>query len=506
MKRKLLSTALLASIALGHSVPLRASDKSQDLPALKAKKTELEQDLVALRAQDQSDAAIAEQLLAKQGELESVESQIEAAELKARNATLEQAFLQQRTKDAKEAVKAAIKRGVIPAKDEALQARWEKRCTEDPENIELLASMKGSPALDRERSPQRLVLGGIQITRDDSVTVLRAYHQERDPLKKHAIFAREISKRIADGESLPLQAANTMGTLAGEIVAQQALELLTLEEPVLNLFSTDFSGEASKLDQTITTRIVGIPAASSYHVDNGYVSQNQVFVDAEVTISAHRFAQAEFNANEMSGTNRRLFDEIAPALADSIGADAVSIALAEITAAQFTEAAIDEALIDFDRETVIRVGGALRDRGVRRNRFLLLNGSYYDKLMSDSAIVQLAANQKAELITGDELVPMHGFNIARCPTLPAAENLTGFGGGKSSIVVAARVPSDYANALPGATGGGVSQIITNAKSGLSAHLVMFVDHKLGKAYMRMAYLLGANVGQQKAGQRLRSGA
>ena len=502
MRKKIIGAALLASIALGHAVPLRASDKSNDLPALKAKKTELENDLVALRAQDQNDAAVAEQLQSKQTELESVDAQIEAAELKARNATLEKAVLDQRTKDAKDAVKAAIKRGAIPAKDEALQAKWEKRCIEDPENIELLASMKGSAALDRNTTPQRLIVSGVQVTREDGVALLKAYNQERDPLKKAAIFARDISKRITDGEELPIMAANTLGTLSGEIVAQQALELLTLEEPILNSFSTDFSGESAKLNQEITSRIVGIPAAASYDADNGYVSQNQVMVDVSVTLSAHRFVQAEFNANELGGTSRKLFDEIAPAMADGIGADAVSIALAVITAANYDEAAIQEALIDFDRETVIRLGGALRDRGVRRNRFLLLTGSYYDKLFSDEKIALLAANQKPELISGDEMMPLHGFNIQRCPTLPGAENLKGFGGGKSSLVVAGRVPADYANALPGATGGGTSQIITNPKSGMSVHLVQFVDHKLGKAYSRMAYILGAAKGQKKAGQRL----
>lgn len=81
-------------------------------------------------------------------------------------------------------------------------------------------------------------------------------------------------------------------------------------------------------------------------------------------------------------------------------------------------------------------------------------------------------------------------------------NLVGFGGGKSSLVIAGRVPADYSNALPGVTGGGTSQIITNAKSGLSVHLVQFVDHKKGKAYSRMAYMFGAAKGQATAGQRL----
>src|SRR5690606_35677581 len=137
------------------------------------------------------------------------------------------------------------------------QEKWRQRCIEDPENIERLAKMQSAPALQQPR----ITLPGVRITREDSVTVLRAYNAERDPRKKGAIFAAEISKRISDGEDLPIHAANTMGTLAGEIVAQQALELLTVEEPMINLFSTDFSGEGAKKGQTITSRIVGIPAA-----------------------------------------------------------------------------------------------------------------------------------------------------------------------------------------------------------------------------------------------------
>jgi hypothetical protein len=482
MRKKLIGTALLA-IACTEQVVLKATDNSPDVTQLRARKAELEQEIVVIKAKDLDDAKNAEDLQAKQSELDGVTAKIEAAEAREKNKVLEQALRAQRVKDADTAIKAAVKRGALPAKDEELQEKWRQRCIEDPENIELLAKMQSAPALAAPR-----------------------INAERDPRRKAAIFASEISKRITDGEDLPIHAANTMGTLAGEIVAQQALELLTVEEPMINLFSTDFSGEGAKKGQTITSRIVGIPAAGDYHVDNGYVSQAQVFTDVDVTLSAHRFVQAEFNADELSGTSRRLFDEVAPALADGIGADAVSIALAVITAANFTEAPTVEAQIDFDRETVIGLGGALRDRGVRRNRYLLLNGSYYDKLFSDEKIALLAANQKAELISGDEMMPLHGFNIQRCPTLPNTNNLVGFGGGKSAILVAGRVPNDYANALPGVTGGGTSQIITNPKSGISVHLVQFVDHQKGKAYSRMAYILGANKGQIKAGQRLVSAA
>ncbi|NJL18807.1 MAG: hypothetical protein HC901_00320 [Bdellovibrionaceae bacterium] len=503
MKKKVLGAALLASIALGQAVPLRASDKSIDLPALKARKTELENDLVALRAQDQSDAAVAESVTSKESELETVTAQIESAELKARNATLEAAVLNQRTKDAKDAVKAAIKRGALPAKDDALQAKWEKRCIEDPENLELLASMKGSPALDRPNYPQRLIMSGVQITREDSVTVLKAYNAERNPLKKAAIWARDIKPRLKDGEDLPIHASNTLGTLSGEIVAQQALELLTLEQPTLNMLATDFSGEAVKINQEINTRIIGIPGTTAYNTSTGYATENTVTTDVPVTIDTHKSCQVSFNANELASTSRRLFDELAPAMAYAIGKDMIDAALALVTSGNYTETATVEALIDFDRTTVITMGGALSDRGVPTlNRTLLLTGSYYDKLFSDDKISLLAANQRADLITGSRMIPLHDFNVMRAPTLPSTGNLTGFGFSKSAMVLAARVPGDYASALPGATGGGTTQVVTNPQTGLSVMLVQFVDHQLGAAFARMAYMFGVAKGQVKAGQRL----
>jgi hypothetical protein len=468
--------------------------------ALQARKNELEQSLPALRAKaagDTGNAAFAEELDAAEHELEVADTKLKLDAAAARNEELETALRAQRTKDADAGVADAIKRGAIAAKDTATQENWKIKCIEDPSNLVLLASMRGSPSLEH----RRIITPNVQISREDSVTVLRAYNQEKDPEKKGQLYAAELSKRISDNEQLPLMAGNALGTLAGEIVAQRALELLTAEEPMLNFFSTDFTDENAKLDQEVNTRIVGIPTSSNYDEDTGYADNDAIMVDVPVTITAHRSTQAAFNANDLAGTNRRLFEEIAPAQAEAIANDVMAIVFAVITAANFANKTT-EALVDFGRPTVISMGGDLRDRKVKRNRFLLLRGNYYDSLFKDAAVVNLAGQQKAELITGDEMIPIHGFMPFRASTLPAVENLQGFGGGKSSIVVAGRVPADYANALPGVTGGGTSQVITNVKTGLSVHLVQYVDHKLGKARSRMAYMLGAGPGQAVAGQRL----
>lgn len=343
----------------------------------------------------------------------------------------------------------------------------------------------------------------FEILQSDSRHLLRAYAAERDPLRKAAIFARDLSPRIRAGEDLPIRATNTLGTLAGELIAQQALELLTLQQPVIGAVTTDFSDQPAAFNKEINTRIVGIPGTTAYNTSTGYATENTVTTDVPVTIDTHKSCQVSFNVEELGSTNRRLFDEHAPAMAAAIGKDINDIALALITAGNFTETPTTEALIDFDRDTVIEMAGALSDRGVpTNNRTLLLIGSYYDKLFSDQALVTLAGFQRQDLITGSRLLPVHDFYVLRCPTLPSTGNLTGFGFSKSAIVVAGRVPNDYRAALPGVTGGGVSQVITNPQTGLSVMLTQFINDILGAAYVRMAYMFGAAKGQVKAGQRL----
>lgn len=477
---------------------------NEKLGALRARKSELEQGIVVLRAKDQSEAANAEALSASETELDSVSAQLQAHDLSVRNEVLEQAVVAQRQKDADEAVKAAIKRGALAPKDDALQATWRKKCVEDPEMISVLASMKGSPALQASQS--RITISPqVMITREDSGTVLKAYNAERNPRKKGAIYARDLSKRISEGEDLPVQASNTLGTLVGEIVAQRSLELLTLKLPLLSRIATDFSDAAVNFNSEVTTRIVGIPGVSDYNTTTGYATENTTTTDVSVTMDAHKSTQVSFNANELGGTSRRLFDELAPAMQYAIGKNMVDAVLALITAGNYTNTATTEAETDFDRNTVVSIGGALSDRGVpEMGRTLLLTGSYFDALFADPALVTLAGFQKAEFITNGTMVNVHGFDVIRAANFPTSSNRAGFGFSKSALVLVGRLPNDYASALPGATGGGTVQTITEPNSGFSVQLVQYVNHQLGSAAARLAWMYGCAKGQINAGQLLLS--
>lgn len=477
---------------------------ADELAALQATKKTLEQDLIALRAQDQTDATVAETIKTKEAELQVAEATLETEALRARNETLEAGLIASRTKDAEEAVKLAVKRGAIKPTDAALQATWKGKCIEDPANIELLAKMQGSPALDRSVAPQRIILNGVQVTQSDIREELKAYGQEKDPAKRGALYARNISKRLSELMDVPIRAADTY---AGDLVVQRTLELLKFEFPMLGRVTTDFSAENARFNQEINTRIVSVPSVVSYHTTNGYVPTATTTTDVPVTISNHKSVPIKFDANVLASTFRQLFDEQLPAMHYAIGKDMVDALYALILTGTYTNTPTTEALVDFDRATVISAGSSLTAAGVPlQGRTLLLNSSYYGALMGDTVIANLGANQRAEIITGNRLPNVHGFEVIEAPNLPSTGNLTGFGFSRSALVIAARVPTDVSNAFPGVTGGGRTTTITNPDTGLSVLMIQHAAPILGHAYLVLAWMYGVAAGQVAAGQIIRSSA
>ena len=493
----------------------RLKDK-QDMAALQARRTVLEQEIDGLKADSTQEGV--EALNARRTELTTVEAQIEAGQAQAKNAELEQALLGQRTKDADAAVKDAIRRGVLAAKDEALHGKWRGWCTENPEMIEALKGMKGSAALTQPR----LTIQGVKIMREDSAAVLTAFGNERDPGKRAALYAKEIKPRLAEGDDLPLKGATvTSGTVAGTLVTQRTLELLKFSFPVLSSISNDFSDQPGHYNQTINTRIVGVPSVVAYDsggAGTGWADQDVTFTDVNIKLARQAGVPITFTSQLLSSTARRLFDEIAPAQAYALAKDMVDALYAKITAANFTNTATKAAQIDFGRASVIDMGTALTKRGVPQgsmNRTLLLSPDYFGQLSKDQAIVTLAAYQKAEIIEQGVLPNVHGFKVIEAANLPSTGNLCGFGFSRSALCIASRLDNDYTNVLPGASYGN-SQVVTDPDLGISVLQVQFVNHILATATQRISLIYGVSGGllggasgaepggQDNAGQRLTS--
>jgi len=474
----------------------------QELAALKAKLQTLETDIAGLKAKEASSENTAA-IQAKQTEAALAQAKIATAEKDAKIVSLEAALQARNEQQADDAVKAAVARGALPIKDEALQAKWKRLITADPANECLLAALPGASALSG-----RVTAGArVQVGNEAMATLVKAYHAEPDPHLRGALWAKDMRGRLANEWTDMVRASNTLGTITGDLVVQRALDLLKHEFPVLSRITADFSAAGASFNQQVVTRTRTPAAVGDYHTSTGYTSGSHVTTDVPITINQHKHVSVSFHANELASTRRALFPEAEEGMHYSLGEALVDALYALITTGNFTNETVS-ALIDFDREVVVDVKTALMGRKVNGGtRTLLLNSSFHGQLEKDASLYSVNINPNAQGVISQSLLPaIAKFQPLEAANLPTTSNLVGFGFRADALAMATRLPNDYAQALPGVPATAVTSVVTNPDTGVSVMLVQFVDHQLGLATARVALMFGVAKAQVACGQRLVSAA
>jgi hypothetical protein len=501
---------------------------TEELAALRAKDQELER--------DEQDESTATKRAALHSEIRAGEMEMELSEIKARNEELQGKVRKRQLDDARQAVREAVKRGAIAARDLPKQKMWETRIAADPRDKEILDSIPGNmPALGTA-----IIAGGrVTISDDDpsrifgelarvsSLSCRTSQPEQRRTLSREfaAIYAREfkgsnkermLSFPVSEFETAIMGADVTdanLKTLSGSLVTQRTLELLKFTFPSLTMFTTDFSDTAAQFNQTVITRTVTIPNVTDYNTTTGWADSTAANVDVPVTINKHKGVNLTFNEQILASTVRRLFDEFAPAAAYALSKQMVDDLYANITDANFTNNSVT-ATSSFARTSVIDIGTQLTLRGVPLalgQRTLLLYPTVFSKLVADTALITFAAYQKPELITAPQngaslVIPVDTFQVVNAPNLPTNNgNVTGFGCSKSALIIATRLPNDYTSANPGANYGSV-QVMTEPDIGISVMLTQYVNHQLAAATSRVSLMYGTAAGQTNAGQLLKAAA
>ena len=487
----------------------------QELAALKANQAALLTELNTLKAKSAGEQN-AEIIRATQASHDAVKAQVAAEEtlktanakvvsLEAEKAKFETAEAARRKELAATVIQAAQARGVFPLQpaadsDDAKKiARWEGLIVADPANAPLLARMGGKPELTQVITPG--ARSRIEVVENADV-ILAAYGKERSAADRGRFYMREISPRLARGEDFNIRAANSLGTLVGNIISQRALELLQELYPWLRSVTTDFTAEAVSFNQSVLTRALTVPTATNYDTTNGYTDSDATLTDVTVTIDKHKAVQVSFTANDMAGTNRRLIEEQAAAMQYAIGKTLADAVGALVLNANFTNKTT-VANANFARSSVVDVVVGLNNRKApQMQRSVVINPTLYGALLKDTGIVNVALIESWQAATGGRAPNIAGAQIFQWIDLPNnSENLTGFGCSPDALVIAARLPNDYAaNSNTPATA--AMEVVTNPATGLSVQLTRFVDHKAGKAYGRAAWMFGAAKGQATSLQRI----
>jgi hypothetical protein len=494
--------------------------------------------LKARATKDETDANAVLNLSSRESELRAINLEVESAELKAQNERLQGEIRGVNQKNAEAAVKAAIQRGAILAKDTKTQTDLIRRATGDPSFISVIAGMQGNSTFGSRITS--LEYGAVK--NEDPGMIFGALARITSSAKKSrkwddkvscsrdfaALFASEFKvgasnrdrllafpmDRLEDAISAADVTDSDLGTLSGTLVVQRTLELLKFTFPSLTMFTTDFTAEQASFNQTIMTRTVDIPAVVDYNTSTGWATgiDAPVTNDVPITIDKHQGVPVAFNEQIMASTVRRLFDEQAPAQAYALAKAMVDDLYSNITDANFTNNTV-VTTANFTRAILIGVGTQLTLRGVPLalgNRTVLLYPTVFEKLETDATLMSLAAFQRPQLITdptngGTSLVlPVSNFQAVNAPNLPTNNgNVTGFAGSKSALCIASRLPNDYTKFAPGASFGNV-QTVTDPDVGISVMLVQYVDHTLATGNQRFSLMYGTAAGQGLAGQLIKA--
>ena len=423
--------------------------------------------------------------------------QADIAALQAENVRLANALKAARKTEAENLVRAAVARGAIAPQATQIQARWVDSIVADAANAELLAGLAGNDAVGT-----RITASGVSVQADEIGTVLRAYAAEKNPGNRAAIFAKSIKPVFNKDNEVLIQAANTLGTLVGDLVVQRSLTFLKFEFPVLSRITTDFSAESASYNQTIRTRIRSALTATDFNTSSGYASSDVTDTDVTVVLNNHKAVQITYGANDLASTRRLLFGEQEEPVHYAIGKALVDALYALLTTANFTNST-KASVAATSRGTLVEIAKQLTLRGVRQsNRTLLANTPVFAQLQNDATLIQLATFQDRSLIEQYKLPMIANLQPIEAPNLPSTNNLTGVAFTPDALLMAVRLPNDYTQVFPGATGGGVTSVVTNPDTGVSVMLTQFIDHKLGAAYMRVAFMFGVAVGQAASGQLL----
>tara|TARA_R110000824_G_scaffold79639_1_gene200539 strand:- start:962 stop:1840 length:879 start_codon:yes stop_codon:yes gene_type:complete len=272
-------------------------------------------------------------------------------------------------------------------------------------------------------------------------------------------------------------------------VAQQTLETLSAETPVLKAFTTDFSSDVANVGESVTTRIAS--AVTAVSATSGYGGAAQTSTAKTITLDNHIHYTAKFTDLEISKGGMSMLERtfVRPAV-HAVVTKMVGDLLDLVKNSPFTAVTSAIPTADISADEIATLAGDLTALNVpRANRSLVLNPSYYATLASDAGIQAAYAYGGTEAIRENMIPRVHGFNVYEYSGLDNnGENLGGFACGQEALLLATRQPSIPEN------WSGALESVQDPESGLTIQLRNFYDGLTGAQYITATLIYGVAVG------------
>lgn len=288
--------------------------------------------------------------------------------------------------------------------------------------------------------------------------------------------------------------ANSLNTIAGDLIAQRALEFLTAQYPLITLIANDVSDSPVMFNQTVITRLNTVPAATEFNASVGYVATAASSVNVPVVLNKHVYTAIEFSEQELSSTSINLVDEFGQSLAYSIGDKVMGDLGALLTTGNYTNSTVVP-LTAFNRvNAIVKPKAALATRKVNNGLVGVFSPNAESALWEDDSIVSLTSNKQGG-VEAISLPDIHGVKVSRHDALP--NGLNGAVLSKDALVFVSRTPMIESDVVNG--------IVKNVPStnGLTIQYRKYHDPKLGKVVIAFTLMYGVAVGNSVAAQLLK---
>ena len=294
--------------------------------------------------------------------------------------------------------------------------------------------------------------------------------------------------------------SNTLAGINLQVVAQDSLTTLLAEFPLIQKFTTNFSGEIANRGESVTTRIAQTVTAGDVG-SSGYQVTDVTSEAKTITLNKHKAFVMGFGDGEVAKGGydvlRRTF--MRPA-AHSVAKAVLADIFALTTAANFgtvgsSGVGYTGTAAAFDADAVADLAQHLTDKdNPMDGRIVIVKPSLFTALSKDVDIkAQYASGTNAPI--SENLLPrIHGFEINQYSALPDAgvTNQKGIFCTPEALLIATRLPATPSNWY------GNVATATDDASGLSIQLREWYDGDAGQQKIAMTILYGVAVGNPNA--------
>jgi len=282
--------------------------------------------------------------------------------------------------------------------------------------------------------------------------------------------------------------SNSIGGLNLAQIAQQTLETLSAEMPVVSAFTTDFSSDVADVGESVSTRVAS--AVSAGDATSGYSATDVTSTAKTITLNKHKHFTAAFTDLEIAKGGMDMLERtfVQPAVHSVVNAMMDDLLALVVNATYSNNTVVTAA--NFGADDVATLAGDLTTLNVPRGgRAMVIKPAYYAALAKDNAIQASYAFGNPGAIQDNNIPRVHGFDVLEYSDIPAnSENLEGFVCGKEALIIAGRQP-----ALPENWAGSVESV-QDPDTGITLQLRNWYEGKDGAQYITATLIYGVAAG------------